>query len=159
VSPLFYDFNFLWLCLLSLCFLRICIAQKQNWKFFRSIFGFMNYYFLIISFYSLTNTLTCAGIIFLATFSSCTFLVRLWQSHSSFWDVTFHQIEAWTFDISLLSQQESLLKKREGALLCGFLTFLPVLEQILFPGYFYQETQSQLELLVPFLGYFQSASL
>lgn len=63
-------------------FLRICIAQEDDLQhlFSLSIIAFVNY-FLIISFYNLTNTLICAGNIFLATFSSYIYLVRRWQGH------------------------------------------------------------------------------
>lgn len=158
------SFQFSMVVFIFLCFHKNCIAQEHDWTFFclfSSSFSIIRCAnsFLNTPFLQLINALTCTGNIFLATFSSYTYLVRRWQGHSSFWDVTCHQIEAWTFFISMLSQQGSLLKKREEALHCGFLTFLLVLEQTLFPGWFYRETQSQLELLVLFLGYLLSVSL
>lgn len=63
------------------------------------------------------------------------------------------------FEVRYCPLQESLLKKRKETLHCGFLTFLQVLEQTLFHGWFFQEMQFLLEPLVLSLGYLRLVSL
>lgn len=55
----------------------VCPTLLSHFYFFLLIFA--NYFFCVL-FLNLTNALTCLGSIFLATFSSYTFLVRLWQT-------------------------------------------------------------------------------